>query len=106
MAESGQHRVLRRPAMVQTRDHMDHLPWLSRMLKKSLFTSTQPGRAGTRLVPSFVLASLRGSPYQTSTHHLFASCGLACGTGRLGAPGWGGEMSGGFWGPAGGGSFC
>src|SRR6185503_16611190 len=28
MAESGQHRVLRRPAMVKSRNHMDHLPWL------------------------------------------------------------------------------
>ena len=34
------------------------------MLKKSLFSSTRPRRAETRLSPSFVLASLRTSAYE------------------------------------------
>ena len=40
---------------------------------------------------SVVLASLRGSTYRKGTPRLFARCGLACGTARLGAPGLGGE---------------
>ena len=36
-----------------------------RMLKKSLFSPAQPGRAETRLFPCGVLASLRGSTYRS-----------------------------------------
>src|SRR5438093_13682034 len=35
------------------------------MLKKSLFSPARPWRAETRLFPCFVLASLRGSTYDT-----------------------------------------
>ena len=47
------------------------------MLKKSLFSPAQPGRAETRHSPCIVLASFRPSTYPKGTPQAFTRCGLA-----------------------------
>jgi hypothetical protein len=56
------------------------------MLKKSTFSPSQPWRAETRLSPSIVLASLRGSMYRSV--HLASSLAAALLYGLFEHPAW------------------